>query len=249
MTTFTCSPAWLVPAPRALFIAGTKSASCCSTHGNSGAYRARMCSVDRLSADSVIAFAEFASRKAVRSSDEVVRLASNASKFTRWFASVRPVTPKSLSACRMAGAAAVVGPGEGGQLRDVSVDLRQLRVQLLQVGVERDESLAECVTPALQPLRDRGQRHRQLVRLRCGEHRQQVAQYLVKLDGVGGPVLLDDAPAGQPRNGRRRGQDQVHVALAEQASSAASAPRRWRAAWAAGLARWRVQAVRRCRGR
>src|SRR5262249_190000 len=56
----TCRPGCLVPLPRSLSAAGTKSARSLSTHGNSGEYRARIRSVATLSALSLMMLAELA---------------------------------------------------------------------------------------------------------------------------------------------------------------------------------------------
>ncbi len=167
-TTCTCRPGWLVPAPSTLSTSGTKLARPCSVHGNSGAYRARICSVGRLSADSLIMFGAFASRNARRSSDAVVTFASRAAKSARCAAIVLPVTPKSFSACRIAGRRLGVGPGQPGKQPDVGVQLRQLRVELPQVGIKGDQRLAEFAAAAAQSLRDRGQGERELVWLDSG---------------------------------------------------------------------------------
>ncbi len=110
----------------------------------------------------------------------------------------------------------VVGLGEPGQPADVRIELRQLRVDFLQPGVERDQRLAEFGAAALQALRDRGQGQRQLVRLDGLEHGQQVVQHLLEFERVGGPVLPDHASGGERFWCWPGREDQVHIALAEQ---------------------------------
>ena len=102
------------------------------------------------------------------------------------------------------------------ELPDVGVERRQVRVHLLQVGVQRDQRVPELHAPALQRLRDRGQRHGQVLRLDGGQLRQQVVQDGLDLDRVPGVVLADHAAVGKPLRHRGLRQDEVHVALAEQ---------------------------------
>ncbi len=77
-----------------------------------------------------------------------------------------------------------VFPGQPAEQLDVGIQRRQLRIELPQVGVERDQRLAKFLTAAAQPVGDRRQGERQLVRLDRRQQRQQVVQHPLQLQPV-----------------------------------------------------------------
>src|SRR5207302_1414457 len=98
-----CRPGWLVPLPSSLSTAGSKLTRSFSTHGNSGEYRARICSEATLSAFSLMMFAELASRNACRSPAAVVTVPYSAERLSRWATIVWLVMVKSVSAWTRSG--------------------------------------------------------------------------------------------------------------------------------------------------